>query len=55
MSLCKTLGGMTFAEMCERMTSTELNEWIAFNSLENEEYQADKAMKEAQSIVRRGR
>jgi len=37
MSLCKTLGGMTFEEMINRMSSQEVTMWVAFNELEHEE------------------
>jgi hypothetical protein len=37
MSLCKALGGMTFEEMLNRMSSEEVNMWIAYNILEKEE------------------
>ena len=37
MSLCKTLGGMTFEEMLIRMSSSEVNQWKAYCYLDNEE------------------
>lgn len=45
LSLCKTLGGMTFSEMLDRMSADEVNLWRAYCYIENEEaeWQREKA------------
>lgn len=52
MSLCKELGGMTYEEMLQRMSSREVTKWIAYNELEKDDMDRRAMTNEVKSKVR---
>ena len=52
MSLCRELGGMTYMEFLERVSSREVCMWRAYNELEKEDTDADRMKNETKAAVR---
>lgn len=53
MSLCRELGGMTYMEFLERVSSREVCMWRAYNELEKEDADAREMERETKAAVRR--
>lgn len=53
MSLCRELGGTTYTEFLERISSREICMWRAYNELEKEDAEVAKMKNETKSAVRR--
>jgi hypothetical protein len=52
MNLCRELGGMTYFEMLDRMTSREVTMWKAYNELEKEDEKSQEELAKTKTSIR---